>query len=141
MYLYRFIYTVFVEQYACMLVYFRFTITIRNAFAIWCKEGISSWRISINRVVLLHTDLLLGGGVVGSFFIFCFNLRAALTAGDKGLCLAVGFGFVFFIRYMYFGSFWSHFNLTKGERNRFYLHYILIIIQKNHFALLMVSYF
>ena len=48
-------------------------------------------------MVLLHTDLLLGGGVVGSFFIFCFDLRAALTAGDKGLCLAVGFGFVFLV--------------------------------------------
>ena len=34
---------------------------------------------------------------VGGFCAFCFNLRAALTAGDEGLGLAVGFGFLFLV--------------------------------------------
>ena len=47
---------------------------------------------------MLHT-LLLAGGVVGGFFAFCFNFRAALTAGEEGLGLALGIslGFVFLV--------------------------------------------
>ena len=45
---------------------------------------------------MLHTPFF-AGGVVDGFCVFCFYLRAALTAGDEGLGLAVGFGFVFLI--------------------------------------------